>query len=73
MLYSSLEKNGYGSRNIINYAINIYDFNREKCEKFLKSFVELSEMGFEQEKIKEALIFSENDREAAIDYLTNST
>jgi len=72
MLYSYLEGRGYQPKHI-DTAIFLYSFNREKCEKFLSAFMELSEMGFDQEDIKEALIFSENDREAAIDHLTKST
>ncbi|OUM62773.1 hypothetical protein PIROE2DRAFT_10874 [Piromyces sp. E2] len=72
MLYSYLEGRGYQPKHI-DTAIFLYSFNREKCEKFLSAFMELSEMGFDQEEIKEALIFSENDREAAIDHLTKST
>lgn len=54
----------------IDTAISLYDLNRDKCEKFLESFMKLMEMGFDQEEIKEALVFSENDSEAAIDHLT---
>ncbi|ORX53710.1 hypothetical protein BCR36DRAFT_403417 [Piromyces finnis] len=72
MLHSYLEGRGFQPK-YIEIAIYLYSFNREKCEKFLTAFMELLEMGFEQEAIKEALIFSENDREAAIDHLTKST
>jgi len=72
MLYSYLERQNYQPKHI-DTAIFLYGFNRKKCEQFLKAFMELSEMGFDQEDIKEALIVSENDREAAIDHLTKST
>jgi len=72
MLYSYLEGRGFQPK-LIDEAIFLYSFDREKCEKFLIAFMELSEMGFEHEAIKEALIFSENDRESAIDQLTKST
>lgn len=72
MLYSYLEGRGFQPK-LIDEAIFLYSFNREKCEKFLVAFMELLEMGFEHDAIKEALIFSENDREGAIDHLTKST
>jgi len=72
MLYSYLEGKGFQPK-LVDEAIFLYSFNREKCEKFLTAFMELLEMGFEHDAIKEALVFSENDREGAIDHLTKST
>jgi len=72
-LYSKLKDKGYKPKEVIDHVINLYDFNHDKCDKFMKAFMELSEMGFEPDKIQKALEFNDIDREAAIDHLTNST
>lgn len=48
----------------------LYNNNVDKAEKYLNIFKQFKELGFSHDKIKEALVTSNLDREKALDYLT---
>ncbi|XP_046366805.2 ubiquitin-associated protein 1-like isoform X2 [Haliotis rufescens] len=51
-------------------ALNLFDNNFPKAEKYLEMFVQFQELGFGEDKIREALVKENMDRDKALDFLT---
>ncbi|KND05196.1 uncharacterized protein SPPG_00856 [Spizellomyces punctatus DAOM BR117] len=53
----------------IQVAIGLYDHDIAKERTFLEAYTALAEFGFPRERIREALVMKNNDRDQALDYL----
>ncbi|XP_067666792.1 ubiquitin-associated protein 1-like isoform X2 [Haliotis asinina] len=51
-------------------ALNLFDNNFPKAVKYLEMFVQFQELGFGEDKIREALVKENMDRDKALDFLT---
>ncbi|XP_071114235.1 ubiquitin-associated protein 1-like isoform X1 [Haliotis cracherodii] len=51
-------------------ALNLFNNNFPKAVKYLEMFVQFQELGFGEDKIREALVKENMDRDKALDFLT---
>jgi hypothetical protein len=59
------------SQDLILFAMDVYHLDSSSIENFLTNFKNLTDFGFGDLKVKEALLLKENKFEEALDYLTN--
>ena len=52
-------------------AVVLFDHRPQTIVEYVEHFITLKEFGFGEEAIKEALVMTEGNREAALDFLTN--
>jgi len=53
----------------VELALALFDAQLDKSKRFLEVFVQLKEMGFPREEVREALMLKDCDVDAAMDYL----
>eukprot|EP01134_Creolimax_fragrantissima_P007851 CFRG7851T1 len=55
----------------VKYALEVHPESIEKATNFLKAFVQLTDIGFKRERIREALLLHDNRTGLAVEYLMN--
>uniref|UniRef100_K7E4I4 Ubiquitin associated protein 1 like n=1 Tax=Monodelphis domestica TaxID=13616 RepID=K7E4I4_MONDO len=63
-----LVKQGY-SESLVEEAMEIFQYSESKASEFLHLWEQFSDMGFQQDRIKEVLLLHENHRERALEEL----
>ncbi|XP_043843678.1 ubiquitin-associated protein 1-like [Dromiciops gliroides] len=63
-----LVKQGY-SESLVEEAMEMFQYSERKASEFLHLWEQFSDMGFQQDRIKEVLLLHENHRERALEEL----
>lgn len=66
--YQEHQQAGFNGDDIV-MALGLYNYDMKKERRFLEAFVALAEFGFPRERVREALVMKDNERDAALDYL----
>ncbi|XP_064608699.1 LOW QUALITY PROTEIN: ubiquitin-associated protein 1-like [Liolophura sinensis] len=66
---NSLVEKGY-TATLSEMALHLFTNDLNKAVKYLDLYIQFQELGFQQEKIREALVRNDIDRDKALDFLT---